>query len=102
MPPEERSGETLDQDDATAAPVNTKPRRVTPATRKQSEPEYDEYDESFENPPFLMVMGAYMCLSLFVIFGHLREFLRRIGLDGTMDTTEYGNSVSHTKEAVNK
>ena len=66
--------------------------------QKPDTPVADEsYDSTMEYPDALTAIGTFMGLALFVLFGHLRDFLRRMGWDKTMDSTEYGNKVAiHT------
>ena len=90
MPPEERQSEAFDETEGVFA--NEEPIELKPSVEKDPLPEID-YDESFENPPFLSIMSAYLCLFLLVIFGHIRDLLRKWGFDKTMDSSEFGNEV---------
>ena len=109
MPPEEGNGAAVlcDANGSLDYPSKTSPgtpppeqaSAVTPlpeqASAETPPPEGwdEEYDNSFEQPPFSSVMSTYMGLGVFVVFGHFRELLRRLGLDKTMSTSEYGNEV---------
>lgn len=116
MPPEERNGDGSQCDTECPYPTSSTPppqleevsdkgrdiekrgnsEGIKEETEEGFEKEEDEeYDSSFESLPFFSIMSTYMGLGLFVIFGHLRDLLRRLGLDKTMSTLEYGNKVSN-------
>ena len=93
MPPEERSSEAFDEtEEVFANNLDSTTNGHLPVNEKVFEPEV-EYDETFEDPPFLSIMSAYLCLFLLVMFGHIRDLLRSWGFDKTMDTSEFGNKV---------
>ena len=93
MPPEERSSEVFDEtEEVFANNMDNTSNGHLPAAEKETEPEV-EYDDRFEDPPFLSIMSAYLCLFLLVVFGHFRDLLRKWGFDKTMDTSEFGNEV---------
>jgi hypothetical protein len=93
MPPEERLTEAFDETEAVFENKAKDTNEELPCIEKEPEPKI-EYDETFEDPPFLAIMSAYLCLFLFVVFGHFRDLLRRWGFDKTMDSSEFGNEVS--------
>jgi len=90
MPPEERLTEAFDETEAVFESKAKDTNEELPCVEKEPEPKI-EYDETFEDPPFLAIMSAYLCLFLFVVFGHFRDLLRRWGFDKTMDSSEFGN-----------
>jgi len=49
------------------------------------------YDESIEQPPFYVMISVYIGLAVFVLYGHLRDLLRKLGIDKTMMEREDSN-----------
>ncbi|OWF46433.1 serine palmitoyltransferase 2-like [Mizuhopecten yessoensis] len=48
----------------------------------------DNFWESFEETPIIAAIYTYFCFGLLVVFGHIRDFLRNIGLEKVKSCTE--------------
>ncbi|XP_060068388.1 serine palmitoyltransferase 2-like [Ylistrum balloti] len=48
----------------------------------------DDFWESFEETPIIAAIYTYFCFGLLVVFGHIRDFLRNIGLEKIKSCTE--------------
>ncbi|XP_033734047.1 serine palmitoyltransferase 2-like [Pecten maximus] len=48
----------------------------------------DDFWESFEETPIIAAIYTYFCFGLLVVFGHIRDFLRNIGIEKVKSCTE--------------
>jgi hypothetical protein len=61
--------------------------------RVRSKPRVSQ-KETFESIPFLQAFYTFLSYSILHIFGHLREFLRRVGLDRRQGAVDNNTNVS--------
>ena len=54
----------------------------------------DEFHESFEETPLIVAVLTYIGYTVLVIFGYLRDFMRKYGLEKSKAAKEKGNEVS--------
>lgn len=54
----------------------------------------EEFHESFEETPLLVAVWTYIGYAVLVIFGYLRELMRKYGFEKSKGAKEKGNKVS--------
>lgn len=68
----------------------------TPLKRRKSildPPIFPNFDE-FEEPSVLVAVMTYLSYAVLIVFGHLRDFMTRVGLEKSHRPVEKGNTVS--------
>jgi serine palmitoyltransferase len=67
----------------------------TPLKRRKSilePPIFADFDE-FEEPSLLVAVMTYLSYAVLIVFGHLRDFMTRVGLEKSHRPVEKGNLV---------
>lgn len=69
------------------------------AKRQLEPPIFDGFDE-FEEPSIIVAVLTYLSYAVLIVFGHLRDFMRKVGLEKSHIPSEKGNVVclSHPDE----
>ena len=55
----------------------------------------DSFVEEFEDTPFQVAVLTYLSYFFLILFGYLRDFLRKYGLEKSKAPKEHGNKVSY-------
>lgn len=55
----------------------------------------DSFVEEFEDTPFQVAVLTYLSYFFLILFGYLRDFLRKYGLEKSKAPKEHGNKVRH-------
>jgi serine palmitoyltransferase len=73
----------------------------TPLKRRKSilePPIFADFDE-FEEPSLLVAVMTYLSYAVLIVFGHLRDFMTRVGLEKSHRPVEKGNLVLFARDA---
>ena len=54
----------------------------------------ESFVEEFEDTPFQVAVLTYLSYFFLILFGYLRDFMRKYGLERSKAPKEYGNKVS--------
>jgi serine palmitoyltransferase len=54
--------------------------------------------EEFEDTPFQVAVLTYLSYFFLILFGYLRDFMRKYGLERSKAPKEYGNKVSFDRK----
>ena len=65
------------------------------ATVKQKKRENIKFQEEFEETPFVIIILVYISYFILNCFGHLRDFLRKTGIEKNKSAIEKNREVSH-------
>lgn len=60
----------------------------------------ESFVEEFEDTPFQVAVLTYLSYFFLILFGYLRDFMRKYGLERSKAPKEFGNKVSLFKEIV--
>ena len=58
----------------------------------------ESFDEEFEDTPFQVAVLTYLSYFFLNLFGYLRDFMRKYGLERSKAPKEYGNKVSFVRK----
>ncbi|XP_070578628.1 serine palmitoyltransferase 2-like [Ptychodera flava] len=72
-------------------PNGTKNGHVRQVDTKETAYKAPKSMESFEEPPMVIAVLTYMAYALLVVVGHIRDFLRKFGIEKTAVAKEKGN-----------
>ena len=60
----------------------------------------ESFVEEFEDTPFQVAVLTYLSYFFLILFGYLRDFMRKYGLERSKAPREFGNKVSELKRKV--
>lgn len=60
----------------------------------------ESFVEEFEDTPFQVAVLTYLSYFFLILFGYLRDFMRKYGLERSKAPREFGNKVSEWKRKV--
>lgn len=58
----------------------------------------ETFVEEFEDTPFQVAVLTYLSYFFLILFGYLRDFMRKYGLERSKAPKEYGNKVSFVRK----
>lgn len=58
----------------------------------------ESFVEEFEDTPFQVAVLTYLSYFFLILFGYLRDFMRKYGLERSKAPKEYGNKVSFVRK----
>ena len=60
----------------------------------------ESFVEEFEDTPFQVAVLTYLSYFFLILFGYLRDFMRKYGLERSKAPKEYGNKVSFVRKRL--
>lgn len=62
----------------------------------------ETFVEDFEDTPYPVAVLTYLSYFILILFGYLRDFMRKYGLERSKAPKEFGNKVSEIKEIYSR